>query len=265
MKDWTRVTKRRPCPVCNQDHWCTIGDTVICCMRVESSRRCSNGGWLHPLGSSSAGGVAYHQGPARPTRQRSVGINWGALVELYVKAVQPKPLAQLAALLGVTVPALRALDIGWDGEAWVMPERRPDRQVCGIKRRTSPQKLYVNGSAPGLYIPRDLNGSEPLFICEGGSDTAALWGLGVSVIGRPNCNGGTRYVCEMARGRRVVLVPDNDPVNQFGHRPGQEGAATLSKALRGIAASVKTVIPPVKDSREWVRAGLTREELLRLV
>ena len=51
---WQRVSRRRPCPVCQKPDWClfTGGDdapTAAICARVESDRRAGEAGWVHRL------------------------------------------------------------------------------------------------------------------------------------------------------------------------------------------------------------------------
>src|ERR1043166_10137373 len=48
---WYRVTKNRPCAICERPDWCTYADGVACCMRVKSDKELRNGGWLHRLGN----------------------------------------------------------------------------------------------------------------------------------------------------------------------------------------------------------------------
>lgn len=50
-RDWNRVSRQSPCPICSKPDWCTVstGGLVACCMRVESQQRLRNGGWLHRL------------------------------------------------------------------------------------------------------------------------------------------------------------------------------------------------------------------------
>jgi hypothetical protein len=45
--EWLRVSKRTPCPICGHDSWCSVGQSVVLCMRNESQRPSTNGGWLH--------------------------------------------------------------------------------------------------------------------------------------------------------------------------------------------------------------------------
>ena len=50
-KDWLRVTKRRPCPVCGKFKWCLIarnGSAVICPRTSEGATRdLGQSGFLH--------------------------------------------------------------------------------------------------------------------------------------------------------------------------------------------------------------------------
>lgn len=109
-------------------------------------------------------------------------------------------------------------------------------------------------------------------ICEGPTDCAALLDLGFDVLGRPSCSGGIDIVRSYLAGKRadVVIVADhdNDKVNPQGvtFNPGIDGALQLAKGLRGVAWSVKIIVPLGKDVREWVGRGATRvafESLIR--
>jgi hypothetical protein len=67
---------------------------------------------------------------------------------------------------------------------------------------------------------------------------------------------------EALRGRRVVLVPDNDD-------SGREHVRKIAKALRGIATSVRILelpgVPPKGDVSDWLDSGGTKSQLLALV
>jgi DNA primase len=99
-----------------------------------------------------------------------------------------------------------------------------------------------------------------LLICEGPTDTAALIDMGVSdVVGRPSCTGGIKLLVELVKRRQppdVVIVDDAD-------QPGRRGADDLASALAGYVPSVRVVMPPtgIKDARDWLRVGGSREEL----
>jgi len=56
--DWQRVSKVRPCPVCNKPDWCLYAGPAdapeaAICARVESPRRCGQAAWLHRLRDSA--------------------------------------------------------------------------------------------------------------------------------------------------------------------------------------------------------------------
>jgi hypothetical protein len=67
---------------------------------------------------------------------------------------------------------------------------------------------------------------------------------------------------EFLRGRRVVLLPDND-------QDGEAHVAKVAPALHGIAREVRVLrlpnLPPKGDVSDWFAAGATREELEHLI
>ena len=70
--DWQRVSRRRPCPVCEKPDWCLYaGDesapSAAICMRVESDKQVGTdgAGWLHVLRSD---------GPVWPEWKRTLHI-----------------------------------------------------------------------------------------------------------------------------------------------------------------------------------------------
>ncbi|HYY95221.1 MAG TPA: toprim domain-containing protein, partial [Pyrinomonadaceae bacterium] len=95
--------------------------------------------------------------------------------------------------------------------------------------------------------------SATAFICEGEKDVDALRSLGLIVT--TNSGGAGKWRSEYnehLRGRNVVILPDND-------EPGREHAEHVSKALNGIAASVKVItlpgLPEKGDVSDWLKAG----------
>ena len=234
-------------------------------MRVESPKRLRNGGFLHRLCADSAWrdrrrtrsvAIAMRCGPGG-------GTNFSRLAERYRAAVNQFDLIRLAADLGVDHRTLIRLGIGWDGQAWTFPMRDADGRVTGIRRRLPDgRKLSVRGGREGLFVPDDLPASGVLLIAEGPTDTAALLGLEFAAIGRPSCRGGVRLVCELTRGREIVVVSDND-----WNGAGQRGAAALASVMRVHCRSVRLIHPPdgAKDARAWVSAGATRADLLEVI
>jgi hypothetical protein len=104
--------------------------------------------------------------------------------------------------------------------------------------------------------------AEPVFIVEGEKDCDRLRGLGL--VATTNSGGAGKWkgeYREALRGRRVVLLPDND-------EPGQQHMAAVRQSLAGVAASVTVVelpdLPPKGDVSDWIDAGGTAHRLLEM-
>jgi hypothetical protein len=167
-------------------------------------------------------------------------------------AVEANLLARLSLGLGVTVGSLNQLGIGRTGRSWSFPMAGKSDRVCGIRLRGDDGSKYaVRGSKQGLFVPTGLAWTGPLLLPEGPTDTAAALDLGFDAIGRPSCSGGVGLVVGLVKRMAptaVVVVADTD-------EPGQRGAAALARSLAPYCRDVRVVTPPVKDMREWVRAG----------
>lgn len=251
--DWQHVTKSHPCPICHKPDWCTVSmdGSVACCMRVHSLKRLRNDGWLHRLKDDPPYRPAYRP-PLKPTLKTDFSAKWHA----WLLDTKPQQLESFARQLGIPAPALAALDAAWAWQhsAWAFPMRDGAGAVAGIRLRSeSGRKWAVPGSRQGVFVPASpsADGPDIALICEGPTDTAAALSLGYLAIGRPCCLGCEMALIETCRRRsirRVVIVADNDG-------PGLEGARKLASSIR---CPHKTIIPPAKDFRDWVRAGATK-------
>ena len=147
-----------------------------------------------------------------------------------------------------------------DRRAWSFPMRDASGDVVGIRlRRRDGRKFAVKGGRDGLFIPTDLPKGDPLLIAEGPTDTAALLDLGLSVIGRPNCLGGSGLIVQLLKrraSREVAIVADGDAA-------GRRGAENLASILALYIPDVRIVAPPagVKDARQWKQAGVTHGDV----
>jgi len=104
---------------------------------------------------------------------------------------------------------------------------------------------------------------QSVLIVEGEKDADRLSALGF--ITTTNLGGASKWrkeYSEELRGRRVVIIPDNDEV-------GREHAKQVARFLVGIAASVKIVelpdLPPKGDVSDYLNAGNTPEALRDLI
>ena len=126
----------------------------------------------------------------------------------------PGRIGELAGLLKVSPVALAWLGVGWDGQAWTMPERNHLGQIIGVNRRFEDgKKVCVIGSRRGLtYATHWYTALGPIFVVEGASDVAAGLTLGLCVVGRPSNTGGGKYLGSLLKphNRRMVVLAERD-------------------------------------------------------
>lgn len=101
-----------------------------------------------------------------------------------------------------------------------------------------------------------------IFICEGEKDVDNLRAHGLIATCNPMGAGKWKdYYSDYFKGARVVIIPDNDP-------PGQKHAKQVANSLYGKAKPIKILnlpgLPDKGDVTDWLNAGGTKEELLRL-
>jgi hypothetical protein len=239
---------------------------------VEALRRLGGGWRIGP--TSSPAPLRAEPRAAQPGDKPSVRFD--LLAAAQATAVNPARLDRLAEQLGVSSQSLRRLRIGWVGERWCSKcERRrtawsfPMSDVAGhthglrLRFVECGHKSAVTGGHEGLFIPRDLDRFDRIFVCEGPTDTAALLDLGLAAIGRPSCRGAVPVTAELLKARGVgelVIFADRDSA-------GREGAAALAGRARLLCPIVRIVAPPdgVKDARQWKQGGATAADVDNLV
>lgn len=116
-------------------------------------------------------------------------------------------------------------------------------------------------SGPLAGDPNDF-----VLVVEGMSDTAAGMDLGFPAVGRPSNMAGMGYLKQLLRGRKCIIIGEND-LKADGRWPGKEGMEAAFETLRA-SSDPRKIMPPedVKDFREWVRKhGLTRDAFLAYV
>ena len=263
--DWRRVSRSKPCPICEKPDWCSVSadGTVALCQRVESPKRIGDAGWLHRLTDDPRD----VRRSVRTVRLAPIPTQIADLTKLADRckaAVNHGDLQSLADSLGLSVASLQRLGIGWsaDHRAWSFPMTDTARQLRGIRlRRPDGFKFAVKGGRDGLFIPAGLHHADmPLLICEGPTDTAAILDTGFgNVIGRPSCTGGTRLIVAHVKRTtpaEVVIMSDADA-------PGLRGANALASVLIAYVPTVRVIQPPdgINDARAWLRAGATRQDV----
>lgn len=138
---------------------------------------------------------------------------------------------------------------------------RQERFVDGQWKPGMDDVVRVLYRLPSLADPEVAD--ETVFIAEGERDAENLAAIGLLVT--TNVGGAGKWLpaySDALRKRHVVVLPDND-------KPGEEHAAVVSKALEGIAASVKVLrlpgLPPKGDVSDWIGNGGTAEQLRAMV
>lgn len=275
--EWIRASAVSPCPVCGKPDNCQVSRSgeVAWCGRVSagSIRENSGGQSLHILSEGPQRSGYVHPShlvpPVIPFDQSVVN-----------RASKNPKLAELATILGVSVVALQDLGVGhlYSGSwCWSFPERDAAGEVIGVNRR------YLDGQKKalgrrGLTYADGWDRGGPILLVEGGSDTAALLTMGLSVIGRPSNLGGVDMLAELLAAvphdRLVVVVAEDDRLKNGTPRklpedhaadcpgcgqcwPGRFGAERTAAGLsERLGRPVSWAMPPdgVKDSREWLRA-----------
>ena len=267
---WHRVSRRRPCPVCQHDTWCVyVGPDdmpeAVLCQRVESPRRIGEAGWLHRLRDSATAWPPWQNTLRRAVRMATDvrgGPDLAGMVERWRLLEDSPRLRRLADSLGVSALTLRRLGVGWSTRysAWTFPMSDAGGRIVGIRlRRPDGRKLSVRGGKEGLFVPESLNPGGWLLVSEGPTDTAALLDLEFPTVGRPSCAGGARHAIELVRRLavpEVVIVADSDA-------PGQRGAHHLASVLAAYCPAVRVIAPPagIKDAREWKQRGATAADV----
>lgn len=276
---WVRVSRSRPCPVCEKPDYCCVSadGEVVRCTRVPSDkvspgRNGVGSAWLHRL---------IEPVPVYIPRERKkrTKLELARIAEASWHGCESRR-AELADLLGVSPESLRACGVGWLSNKWVIPEYDGQGRVVGVTYRTREGKKFgERGGSRGIVQPRTL-GAPPLMVVEGMSDVAACLTMGVTAVGRPSNLGGAAMIVALL-GRlqwkgSVVVVGERDRKTDAKALacgcgkcnvcwPGRYGAERVAEQMRGKGWSVQVKYPSAKDTRAWLsnHRGATRAEFLK--
>lgn len=144
-----------------------------------------------------------------------------------------------------------------EGDRWAVRERNEIGEVIGTAFRDAlGKKDFLPGGKRGLILRWPLANyagsgpNDPVCVCEGASDTAALMGLGFEAVGVPMAGHCGKMLAEVLSDRHALIVADADDA-------GRSGAKKIADALLPRCLSVRIIEPPcgAKDAREAVIAG----------
>ncbi|HUE69462.1 MAG TPA: hypothetical protein VMP01_01125 [Pirellulaceae bacterium] len=138
----------------------------------------------------------------------------------------------------------------------------------GFAYRGADGRAGLSGRLPKLLyrLPELLaaDSRQPVFVVEGEKDVERLRLLGLVATCNPDGGGKGKWSTAYARhfrGRRVVIIPDNDPV-------GIDHAYDVARKLHRAAASVVVLSLPdlanKGDVSDWLDRGGTPEQLREL-
>jgi hypothetical protein len=206
--------------------------------------------------------------PPKPVETPQIDAE--ALMEDWLDRTKPEWIYNLAGDLGVKPHSLLELHVAWAGKhnAFAWPMRDVNGRACGIRLRAKDGKKWsVPGSKSGVFLPYCAPHTTA-WICEGGTDAAAILSLNLFPIGRPSCSGGTDEINATIKRMRIaqaVIISDNDAdkVMSTGQvfNPGADGAKRLSERL---CAPNCVITLPCKDAREFLSMGGTAQMLENL-
>ena len=245
-----RYTRARRCPICGGAEIDPRGQGKRCtgflsddgafgrCSRVEHAGALeiedATQSYVHRLAGDCRCGAQHGEAEARPTTDRKIVATYPYVDErrallFEVVRLAPKSFRQ------------RRPD-GHGGWTWSL----------GDVRRV----LY---RFPELIA---ADAATPVFCVEGERDVASLETLGL--LATTNAGGAGKWrpeYGEALRGRRVVILPDNDDI-------GRKHAEQVARALTGVAAGVSVVelpgLPAKGDVTDWIAAGGTADRLREL-
>ena len=269
---WPHASIKHPCPICGKPDWCSFGDKVVKCQRVESEFACETGGWYHPYSEvRSIKPVSFPKSRAQATLRDADGM-----LACWRATTLPSQISKLSADLGVSCWSLNAIRASWSPRfnAWAFPmyDGSLPSACIGIRLRAENGfKWAVAGSRGGIFIPNDNVPIQPIcFLPEGPTNTAALLSIGLYAIGRPNCGSGWEILKQALVARKIykaVIIGDNDEMKDFNGRrgrPGIEGAERLKKELN-INSVIWIPPTPCKDVRDFVQRGGTKQLVESLI
>ena len=279
VNGWVRISKRNhppfnECPICGKPDHCLLQEdgTAAICTRISQGGTkvgTQDAGWLHKLTADPN----WKRPNLPPKKFEPEKIpNWFLLVQQCQNNLPD--LSGLSKELGVSALSLSRLNVGWFRKCYTFPMRNGQNKFVGIRMRAKKGKFAIEGGKNGIFWPLGVfaESREPLFICEGPTDTAALLDLGFEAIGRASCNTGKNYIIEMieSKDRIVIIMGDKDEAkfkpDGEAYYPGQEGAIQLAADLKEHVRHVRIIKPPKqKDIRAWLHAGATKEKVMCLV
>ncbi len=259
MKDFSRVTRDMPCPVCKKSDWCLIandGQSVICA-RIKSKKKCGEAGWLYKDDSFDE---------LSPIIKKTVHSKKDPkkIQEIYNRLdFSYGAIKYLASEFNIGWEVLRSMGVGYADGVWYTPMYNENFEIIGLKKRNKAGKKWcARGSQLGVYLQSGLVARRSVYICEGESDTASMISQGYRAIGRASATTCGRILCQLLNHTRDVTIISDFDANGIGYRSSCE----LAKNIKNPHCTVYIAMHRKhKDIRAWINSGeFTKEKLEKL-
>lgn len=255
-----RVTRDRPCPICDKPDWCLSDHQAwAICQRTESGSRWEGAGFFHRLPGAPKpgprGGGATHQ----------------------------DPLEGFAAIRRLRPETLRALDVAVDPDRpdnLIFPMvndraeptggariRRADNGLIKLKDGKQTKALSRKGGRHGIFLHL-RNQTGPMLLIEGELDAARAIDAGAeNVIATPGCTPGREAWGYFAR----AIAQTEHPIIAFPDPPDDKDSAgkwlrSACKAAQSVGRELRYVPSDGRDLDDRLKheadQGATLRELI---
>lgn len=266
---WREATRREPCPVCEKPDWCSLTGPegaveAVVCMRVQSDNQRANGGWLHRMRDHGLRPLPASTNPPKPRASRK-----NVDVDTTVYPTDDAAVEAYRVRLGAEDRRWRYQDpagetvlivLRWNAASGGKKTIRPVRRTAAGWTHEQP------ASGRPLYrLAEVLTGDQTVYVTEGEPAADVLAALGRTVTTSSGGSGAAdKTDWSPLSGRKVVLLPDNDPAGAK-----YRDAVLARLATLGTPPTVRVVELPglaiKEDAEDWFDAGHTIEEFNRLV
>jgi hypothetical protein len=212
--------------------------------------------------------------PAHDDRKNSLSVGVGDGGKVLLRCHAGCPFERIAPLVGLTAnhnkarPIVKVYDYCDKNGALLYQVVRCEPKDFVVRRPDgNGGYVYSIKNVPRvLYRLQELLAArldQLVLIVEGEKDVDRLSALGfITTTNFGGANSWHKEYSEELRGRRVVIIPDNDDA-------GRAHAKQVARSLAGIAASVKIVelpgMPPKGDVSDYLDVGNTPEALRDLI
>jgi len=225
------------------------GTAVMCmfAMGGKEYKMIDRVGWIHTLDNPMPVTLIPHIEKPKLTKEELVRIMSGYNTGIYNHCTEYGLPVELGLLNACVTPT------GY----LAIPMYDQCGSIVGIRYRAGTgSKWSEGGSRSGLFMARHIGPlKEPMVICEGPTDCAAMLSMRISAIGRPDCQSCVDMLCKYVRMRgvkHVVILADKDQ-KEDGRTPGFDGAMKLAAELKKVCRVAVALPRCGNDARQWIK------------